>query len=251
MKRLTLFSLLISTVLLLPTNMLAKVTLQSATRIEVNATYDSLVNPDMQSLMDGYQQKLSEAVNRQIGTSDCLMTASAPESLLSNLLADLLLNQANCLSAQPMDMAILNLGGIRAPLKKGPITVGDIYKIMPFENELVLLTMTGTDLKAIFNHIAASGGEGLAGATLSIKAGKAERILIGNQPLDETKQYLVATMDYLAAGNSGMTAFLKAVKRTDTQLKVRDCYIQQIEQLTAKGQTVTASLDDRIRVLAD
>jgi 2',3'-cyclic-nucleotide 2'-phosphodiesterase (5'-nucleotidase family) len=246
MKRLVIVCLL-----LLCVGLSARVSLQSATRIEVNATYDSLVDPVLRGRMDQYQRQLSDAVNRPIGTSNRLMIASAPESLLSNLLSDMLLSQANTLSDQPMDVAILNLGGIRAPLKEGPITVGDIYKIMPFENELVLLTLKGSDLKVLFDHLAASGGEGLAGATLDIKAGKAVRVLIGGQPLDEAKLYRIATMDYLAAGNSGMKAFLKAVKRTDTHQKVRDCYIEQIERLTAAGKALDAKLDGRIRVLAD
>ncbi len=246
MKRVIFFYLLLFSV-----SLSARVSLQSATRMEVNATYDSLIDPVMRGVMDQYQYQLSEAVNRTIGTSTRLMTASAPESYLSNLLSDLLLSQANTRSEQPMEVAIINLGGIRAPLKEGPVTVGDIYKIMPFENELVLLTLKGEDLKAIFDHLAVSGGEGLAGATLEIKAGKATRILIGGQPLDEARLYKVATMDYLAAGNSGMTAFLKAVERIDTHLKVRDCYIEQIERLTAAGKALDAKLDGRIRVLAD
>lgn len=246
MKRLILICLLA-----LPLTVVARVSLESANRMEVNADYDGLVDPTMRDVMDQYQQQLSEAVNRTIGTSATLMTASAPESLLSNLLADLLLNQANTLSDQPMDVAILNLGGIRAPLKEGPVTVGDIYRIMPFENELVLLTLKGKDIKAIFDHLAASGGEGLSGATLGIKNGKAVNIRIGDKPFDESNLYRVATMDYLAAGNSGMTAFLQAVQRTDTHLKVRDCYIEQIERLTAAGQVVAAKLDGRIRILAE
>ncbi|NLE31972.1 MAG: hypothetical protein GX619_02980, partial [Bacteroidales bacterium] len=129
MKRLVLFCLLI-----LPVALMARVSLQSATRMEVNASYDSLIDPAMRGVMNQYQYQLSEAVNRTIGTSTRLMTASAPESYLSNLLSDLLLSQANTHSEQPMDVAIINLGGIRAPLKEGPVTVGDIYKIMPFEN---------------------------------------------------------------------------------------------------------------------
>jgi len=54
-------------------------------------------------------------------------------------------------------------------------------------------------------------------------------------------------MDYLADGNSGMTPFKNAVKRTDTHLKMRDAYISQIEKLTAQGKAVTSELDGRIR----
>jgi len=48
-------------------------------------------------------------------------------------------------------------------------------------------------------------------------------------------------------GNSGMTPFKNAIKRTDTHLKLRDAYISQIEKLTAQGKAVTSQLDGRIR----
>lgn len=251
MKPSIVVGLLLSFLLLHPAGLFAEVTLKAAATLEVNASYDALADPEVAHLMEGYRRSLSEAVTRPIGRSARLMTASAPESLLSNLLADLLLDQANRVSDQPVDLAIINLGGIRAPLKEGVITVGDVYKVMPFENELVILTLNGSDLLALFNHLAASGGEGLAGATLDIREGEVARVLIGGQPLDTTNRYRVATMDYLAAGNSGMTAFLKAMQREDTHLKVRDAYIEQIERLTAAGQPVDARLDGRVRVLND
>jgi len=237
--------------LLLPGLLSAQIKLVSAQRIEVNATYDTLINPTMQRVMAAYQSKLNQEVSRTIGESSLFMASGVPESLLSNFLSDQLLDKARSLSAQPIDLAIINMGGIRAPLRKGPITVGDIYNVMPFENQLVILTLKGIDLMSIFQNIAQGGGEGIAGATLEIKDKSIHKLLIGGALLDEAKVYRVATMDYLAEGNSGMTAFLHALEKTDTGLKIRDCYLQQIEKLTANGVPVEARLDGRIKLLTE
>ena len=50
------------------------------------------------------------------------------------------------------DVAIANGGGIRAPLSAGDLTVGDMYTILPFDNQLVTLKVTGADLKLLIEH---------------------------------------------------------------------------------------------------
>jgi len=47
------------------------------------------------------------------------------------------------------DIAFQNTAGIRAEMKKGPVKMRDIYQVMPFENTLVKLTMTGAQLKEL------------------------------------------------------------------------------------------------------
>ena len=58
------------------------------------------------------------------------------------------------------------------------------------------------------------GGEGLSGARLVItKDGKLKDAKINGQEIEPDKLYTVATLDYLAEGNDGMTAFLEATER--------------------------------------
>ncbi len=45
------------------------------------------------------------------------------------------------------DIAITNGGGLRRTLEKGPITMGDMYEIMPFDNYLVTFDLKGEDVK--------------------------------------------------------------------------------------------------------
>lgn len=227
----------------------AQVKLISSASLEVDQRYDSLANPKMQEIMTGYKTIMEKEVSRVIGKCTKLMTAKAPESLLSNFLSDQLLAKANEISAEPVDVSIINLGGIRAPLNEGPVTIESIYKIMPFENELVIVKLKGKDLRSIFENIAREGGEGVSNIKMEVKAGKIQSLTIGNMPLDDEKFYIVATMDYLAEGNSGMTAFLNASERINTGIRVRDVYIEQVEKITARGETINAFLDGRIKII--
>lgn len=239
--------ILLLTITLCFNSLEAKVTLKAYERMEVDRRYDSLVTPDLASVLQPYKTRLDAVVNRPIGTSALYMESKAPESLLSNFLADQLLLKSRELVPEGVDLSIINLGGIRAPLPAGPLTVGDIYRIMPFENELVVLELKASDLLAILTKIALDGGEGLANVQIEIQNGKLASLMIAGKPFDETRTYRIATMDYLADGNSGMTPFKNAVKRIDTHIKIRDAYISQIEKITASGQVVTSALDGRIR----
>lgn len=227
----------------------SQVKLEYSINMEVNNKYDTLANQEMKGKMNEYKTILEKEVSRVIGKCDIQMTTKAPESLLSNFLSDQLLAKANELSKEPVNLSIINLGGIRAPLSEGNVTIASVYRIMPFENELVILKLKGKDLRAIFENIAASGGEGVSNVKLEIFQDKISSLLVGGKPLYDDETYIVATMDYLAEGNSGMTSFLKAIERFNTGIRIRDVYIEQIEKITAKGETLNASLDGRIKIL--
>ena len=227
----------------------SQVKMEYFVNMEVDSKYDTLANPEMKKKMNEYKAVLEKEVSRIIGKCDIQMSSKAPESLLSNFLSDQLLAKANELSKEPIDLAIINLGGIRAPLNEGNVSIASIYRIMPFENELVILKLKGRDLRSVFENIAKSGGEGVSNIKLEILQDKISTLSIGGKPLNDDNSYIVATMDYLAEGNSGMTAFLKAIERYNTGIRIRDVYIEQIEKITARGETLNSSLDGRIKIL--
>lgn len=67
------------------------------------------------------------------------------------------------------DFAVFNTGGLRRPLPLGNITRGDVFELMPFENELVILTMNGEAVKKLVNFIATKGGAPVSGLRLRIQ----------------------------------------------------------------------------------
>lgn len=239
--------LVLTLCLLYAPTLTAKVTLKAYTRMDVDQRYDSLAPAAISKLMQKYTDRVDGIVKRPIGTSAQYMESRAPESLLSNFLSDQLWLAAAEYTPEGVDLAIINFGGIRAPLPAGPLTVGDVYRIMPFENEMVVLELKASDLLIILKRIAEEGGEGVSNIRMDVQNGKITNLTIAGKPLDETQTYWVATIDYLADGNSGMTAFKDALQRIETHIKLRDAYISQIEKLTVQGKQVNSQLDGRIR----
>ena len=66
-------------------------------------------------------------------------------------------------------MSVVNMGSLRAPVLKGDITVGTIFQLMPFENELVILYLRGSEIIKLFNIFALEGGQGVGGCSFEIK----------------------------------------------------------------------------------
>ena len=80
------------------------------------------------------------------------------ESQLGNWMADVVKNYP----ASPAEVGMVNNGGIRlSPIPAGNITVGTIFNIMPFDNTICTTTMTGAQLKFIFEQAVQTDGKGI------------------------------------------------------------------------------------------
>ncbi|GHT79067.1 5'-nucleotidase [Bacteroidia bacterium] len=217
-------------------------------RIAIDSTYEAKANPQMVALVESYKKQFDAEMNEPIGTAAQALTKKYPQSLLSNFTADAMREIANRLWGD-VDFAVMNMGGLRATLNKGTITIGNMYEVYPFENRLVLLELPGTAVKAFFDFIAFNGGQGLSnGIRLVVKKRAVESLEIGGKPLDENKTYRVATIDFLAAGNDHMDALTQATRLIDSNEQLRNYMIEQVKNLTANNKEVDAKLDDRITI---
>ena len=202
------------------------------------------------ALLAPYKAKVDSIMLRVVGTAEVSMDKGAPESLLSNLVADVLRNAAGQVLGKPADMGLINMGGLRNVLTEGPITCENIYEILPFENSLCVLTMKGVYLKELFNNIAACHGQGVSGMQLLItKDGKLLEGTVAGRPIEDEQLYTIATIDYLADGNDGMTALLQAEKRECPDgATLRGLFMDYVEQQTAAGKKITSRMEGRITV---
>lgn len=164
--------------------------------------------------------------------------------------ADVLREAAVEVLGKPADMGLINIGGIRNSLTEGDITTENIYEILPFENSLCVLTMKGSAMKHLFENIAVRLGEGVSGIQLEIsKDGKLLQASIAGKPVEDDRDYTVATIDYLADGNDGMTAFLQADKRECPDgATLRGLFMKYVEKQTAAGKKVTSRMEGRVVV---
>ena len=207
----------------------------------------SLQHDAMENLIAPYKAEKEESMNVIIGESVETIEVGKPESKLTNLIADILLTEARKYVAD-VDMAITNIGGIRRPLYKGNITIGDVFEILPFDNSLLVLEYKGSDLLALADAIAEKGGESISGMTLVINKNKAENVKINGTPIDSAKTYKVVTTDYLSWGNDQLEPLANYINSTPLNMMMRDAMFDYVTCSTINNQKISAKTDNRITI---
>lgn len=217
--------------------------------IPLNTT--SPEDENIKSLIEPYKSVLENEMNEVLITSSAEAIKGQPESSLGNLIADITLTEGNNILQKknlPLaDICMLNNGGLRTSLPEGKITVGKIFELMPFENEMVVLTLSGEKAMGLFNYIAKSNGMPLAGATLTIMDEKPENILVGGKAFDAAKTYRIVTSDYLAGGGDKMRFFSEPLSYQILNVKLRDAIINYMRAENKKGNTLNPKTDGRIK----
>ena len=151
------------------------------------------------------------------------------------------------------DFAVYNMGGIRAALSEGAVTIGNVLDVAPFENKICFLTLDGDKVEELFEQIAASGGEAVShGVRLVItKDGRLRSALVGGKGIDKDRQYRIATLDYLAQGNDGLEAFKDktgVVSPKSEENNVRHIIENYFREQEKNGRPVESRVEGRIVV---
>ena len=203
--------------------------------IEVQSPVDSTVL----AIITPYQNGIESQMNEVLCVSEMEMNKGKPESLLGNFVTDLCLNYADA------HVCVMNTGGLRSTLQKGNITRGDIYTLMPFENELVVLELDIESFKGLVDYITKRGGEPFSGMTLkaSSKGYDIEEVSRMEDFFDFNKgdKIRVLTSDYLANGGDKMW-FFKDKEQIKVGIKLRDAIIDHC----SKSDTISSKLDNRL-----
>jgi 2',3'-cyclic-nucleotide 2'-phosphodiesterase (5'-nucleotidase family) len=213
--------------------------------VNKNIPADSVVT----STIEPYREKVTSLMTQVIGTSPVELRTAHYESPLGNFIVDLMLEQARKLTTKPVDLATTTNGGLRVPIPQGEIQTGNVFELMPFENELLLLTLDGPTVQELFDFAATARIAPLANATYTVQNGKAVDIKIGEKPFNPQQTYNIVTSDYLAGGGDNMAMFKKALKVEKLGVMMRDAIIIHIKELTAQGKQVTAATNKRVTVL--
>ena len=129
-----------------------------------------------------------------------------PDAPLGNLFTDALLA-----SVPGADVALHNTtGGLRADWPAGPLTYGSVYEVMPFDNRVVVLTLTGAELRRVFaEHFQRTRRVlGVSGVTVRARcaAGGLDVTMHrpSGEPVGDAERLRVAVSDFLAAGGDGI-----------------------------------------------
>lgn len=231
-------------------------------RYEVAAIKCSKIHPDLHDLkkygktvsdfITPYHDSLDLKMNGILGSCATDLQRYRPQSPLGNFASDALRTYGEKVYGKPMDIGLMNVGGLRNDLYVGDIKLGDIYRIFPFENTVTILEMKGSDVESLIHQMSgkleALSGTRITLATDSLGKTYATEILVGGKTIDPDRIYYIATIDYLAEGNDGLTALTRARKNVNTGILLRNMMIEYIQDLTAKGKSVESKLDDRVIV---
>jgi 2',3'-cyclic-nucleotide 2'-phosphodiesterase (5'-nucleotidase family) len=203
-----------------------------------------------------FRAALQEQMAEVVCTSSTVMEKGLPEGALGNFVADVCLEMGNRrltvengAPRKKADCVILNNGGLRKPLPQGALVLSDFYEVMPFENQLVVMTCKAGLMKQLCDFIASKGGTPVAGVEFTIDkvSGTADSIRVNGRLLDSTAVYRVMTADYLANGGDQFILFKSADRREDTGLKIRDALIDYAREKGRGGLPVSSKTDGRIR----
>lgn len=200
-----------------------------------------------------YKIKMDQEMNTVIGHSEVLMEKldrkddqPVAENLLRNFFSDALLHEA--LKYDPtIDFAMPSTnGGIRVALPKGDIKLSNVFEVMPFENEMMVFTLSPAAVQNLLNYIAEKGGQPVAGLRMKIVNDKPREVMINGKPLDPNKNYRVLTSDYVADGGDNVQSFKNPIEKKILGVRMRDALITYIKENQAAGKTINPKLDGRI-----
>lgn len=218
------------------------------TLIEIqNTSIDSLA----ESIVKPYRDSIEQDMSKLVGVTATALVKGKPESKLTNLVSDIILKYASNYCAEKQlkispDVAYVNYGGLRASLPMGEITVGHIFELMPFENEIVMVKVSGEAIRKMAERVAGRGGEGVSGIKLGIRNNTVGSLTIGGKSVDAAASYWVVTNDYIANGGDQMSMFSTPLEKIETKAKIRDILIHSLSEMYKNDGIIDVKEDGRI-----
>ncbi|HSQ60281.1 MAG TPA: 5'-nucleotidase C-terminal domain-containing protein [Acidobacteriota bacterium] len=152
---------------------------------------------------------------------------------LGNFVADVIRSRTGA------DIAIMNAGGIRSPLPGGEVRERDILSMLPFDNRLVVVRMSGAKVRSLLDGMARRYGKGgfghASGVAYVARRGRAVEISVGGdgatrgEPLDGNRVYRVATIDFLADGGDYFDELRDAEPKERTEILLSTAAIEYLK----------------------
>jgi 2',3'-cyclic-nucleotide 2'-phosphodiesterase (5'-nucleotidase family) len=172
------------------------------------------------AIVEKYKQRVDAVLNEKVGETKVDLDGDnvrRKETNLGDLVADVMRQVSGA------DVALVNGGDIRTSIKKGEIQVKDIYSVLPFNDYLVAIRLTGKQIREALEHGVSAIEEGsgrfpqVSGLSFTYapsekEGSRVKEILIAGKPLEPEREYTVATNDFLAAGGDGYKVFGEAIR---------------------------------------
>jgi 2',3'-cyclic-nucleotide 2'-phosphodiesterase (5'-nucleotidase family) len=233
---------------------------QSSQRMKARVTeilVDASIPDDaaVEKMLETYAPRV-RALNEVIGKlSGDLKKSGIGAGTMGNFVVDALRNRAEAKTGKPVLLAITNSGGMRKnAIAEGDLTVGDIFELLPFENALVTVDLTGEQLRQ-FLDVVVKERDAQSGARITFRTTDAGNEIVSvkldnagqETDIDPSATYTIATIDYLVK-RGGDYKILQAGKNLQPlNLTMRDAVLDYVRSETAAGRPIKAMLDGRFR----
>ncbi len=199
---------------------------------------------EMTEALRPYIEMTEAEMGRVIGSASVNLTRGGANSVMGNLVTDAMRAHFDA------DFSFQNTGGLRADVPAGDITARDVFSVLPFGNELVLVTMKGSMIRRIVERKVRGNSGGLCTSGLQVVFDRSRpdwdrccALLVNGEPLDLEKEYRVVCTSFLMEGNSGLD-FLTTIPADRIEL-TQITTAEAFEAYIKAHSPVRASIDDR------
>lgn len=177
--------------------------------IAIDGRLDDRIDPTTAAILEPYRHNVDSILGLKVGYA---ATPIVKEDWgLVNFVTDFVEHRGEQVVGRKVDLALMNRGGIRCDMPKGDVTQGLLMQMLPFDNRVVVIELSGRDLLEAFDVMVTRGGDGVSGnvvAEFDPVTLKCTDVKIDGLPVDPDKIYTIATIDYLALGGD----FLRSLK---------------------------------------
>ena len=177
----------------------------SSQLIPVDSRLDGRVDDSILAKLEPYRHGVDSLKSIVVGKSR--IEAPRGDERILNFVTDFIEWEGKRLNDnKAVDLGIANRGGIRTPMNSGPITRGGIMEMLPFDNRVVVLELTGQQLLDVFDTNVKAPRVGFSRpVAVVVENGHVTRATLNGVAVDPEKTYVVSTVDYLANGGDYMT----------------------------------------------
>ena len=198
----------------------------------ISLSKDLPEDQQFKNVIEPYKQEVEGKMNTKISHTAVDLNKQGDNSNLGNLLADYTFEGADEWAKKNgipagVDGAVINVGGIRSTIGAGDILTKHVYEVMPFENEVVIVKMKGSDLQGLFDYyLKTQKNNPVAHLYIETDYNRVIKGLIKGKEVVPNQDYYIATSDYLALGGDNMAFFGKG-ELISTGLRLRDLFLEK------------------------
>jgi 2',3'-cyclic-nucleotide 2'-phosphodiesterase (5'-nucleotidase family) len=214
-------------------------------------------DPAVTTMLAPYRGKVRELDNPIGKLEGDLTKGGMGGGSLGNFVADALRMRAQAKLGKPVLLSVINSSGLRkSSIAAGNISTSDVFQLLPFENALVMLDLTGEQLRR-FLGVTVARRDAQSGARITYQANSEKKNEIvsvylrgegaGEREIDPKATYTIVTIDYLVKRGGDYSVLQEAKNMRELGLTMRDAVIEYVKAETAAGRSIKATLDGRFK----